>query len=112
VSLKRTDLVIEIKEKTDAEERRIRVESRFNANPSAAVHQILEMKEKYADEMAMRLYQIYCEVWKAQGYEKSAAFVRAVCNRAILVGLYGRASSISKRVFNVGGARCFQSNHS
>jgi integrase len=94
VGLKTTDLAIEMHAKSGAEERRIRFENRLNLNSNTIPSQVLAMKEKNADEWARRLYEIYCDVWKIQGHQKSAAFVRFLYSHAIRQLLGARASSI------------------
>jgi len=46
------------------------------------------------NEWAARVYQAYCEVWEAQGYDKSAAFVRAIYERVIAPLIAQRCSSV------------------
>lgn len=95
VRLKVTELAIEMHRQTEADESRIRFENRFNLNGNAVPSLVLAMKEKQADEWARRAYEIYCDVWKAQGNVKMAAFVRVVYGRGIRVMLRGQASSIA-----------------
>jgi hypothetical protein len=81
VRLRRTELAVEMHRQIKAEEGRIRFENRLNMNGNTVPTLILRMKEKNADVWAAKLYQIYCDVWKTQGYERSSAFVRAVSMR-------------------------------
>ncbi len=94
VGLKMTDLAIEMRRQMDADERRIQFENRLNMNSATVPSRVLQMKEKCADEWAGRAYEIYCGVWKIQGYAKSAPFVRAVCARSIIPMLRSRAGAI------------------
>lgn len=110
ISLKTTDLAIETNDKIDAEERRIRFENQGNCNSNTVPTQILAMKEKFADEYAKQIYQIYCDVWETQGNAKSAAFVRAVLNHAVLVSLQARASSIAAEFSRSAVATAFNIN--
>jgi len=94
VRLKLTDLGIETRNRIKKDESRIRFENRLNTNTGTAHYQVLKMKVDAADEWARRVYEIYCAVWQTQGYEKSAAFVRAVA-RTLSLMLGGRASSMA-----------------
>src|SRR5581483_5903843 len=94
VALKLQDLSGEMTEKIQRSEAQIRFENRSNANSGAALHKILEMKEKTADEWAERTYRIYCEVWEKQGKVKSADFIRAVWLQAVSHGLAAREAAM------------------
>ena len=97
VGLKLTDLAIEMNSRIQADESRIQFENRLNTNSNTVPSLILQMKEQQADEWARRAYEIYCDVWKAQGNVKTAAFVRAVFSEAVRVMLQGQASSIANQ---------------
>lgn len=63
----------------------IRHENRGNSNQYSELHQRIGATLKRLDECAERYYQAYCETWAMQGKRKSAAFVRCVYQRAIMV---------------------------
>jgi hypothetical protein len=94
VRLKLTDLSIEMNRKTKDDIRRIQFDNRLNMNTNTVPSAILRMHEERTDEWAGRIYQIYCDVWKAQGNVRTAAFVRAVFARAIRMTLTARSSAI------------------
>lgn len=94
VSLKMTNLAVEMHGQIEANERRIQFENRLNMNSAAVSSRVVQMKEKCADEGAQRAYEIYCYVWKTQGYAKCGPFVRAVCARSIIPMLRARAGAI------------------
>jgi len=54
-----------------ADEGRIQFENRGNMNGNTVPSLVLPMKPNRADEFARKAYEIYCEVWKAQGHGKS-----------------------------------------
>jgi hypothetical protein len=95
VSLRRTDLAEEMFDRMKKEEARIYFENRLNLNACAIPALILEMKTKYADEYARRVYEIYDDIWKKQGHVTCAAFVRAVCSQAVVPTLRARADAIA-----------------
>jgi hypothetical protein len=95
VMLRMLDLSTDMRKKVEADERRIQFENRLNMNSSTVPSLTLKMKEERADEWARIVYEIYCAVWQTQGYEKSAAFVRAVSAQVILRLLQSRAKAIS-----------------
>jgi len=95
VLLKLLEMSQALSKRITAEEGRIRFENRLNLNSNTLPSLVLKMKEKYADEQAQKMYEIYCEVWQTQGHEKSAAFVRAVSPH-ILRMLEVRARSIER----------------
>lgn len=95
VGLKLTELAEEMQEKIEADEARIQFENRGNLNGNAVPSLVLRMKEERVDEQARRIYEIYCDVWKTQGYVKSAPFIRAVWARGILTALRARSGTIA-----------------
>ena len=95
ISLKRTDLVEELRKRMKKEEEIIRFENRNNLNDCAVPTLILGMQKKYTDEWARGVYEIYCDVWQTQGYARSAAFIRAVCVQAVVPTIRARAAAIA-----------------
>jgi hypothetical protein len=77
------------------EEATIRFDNRKNLNDCTVPTLVLEMQKKYTDEWARRVYEMYCDVWQVQRYEKSAAFIRAVCSRAVVPTIRARANAIA-----------------
>jgi hypothetical protein len=61
-------------------------------NPSPTSGRILNAQAHRTDEWAGRVYRAYCDVWAAQGYEKSPSFLQAVYERAIAPLIAARCS--------------------
>src|SRR5579864_8739436 len=95
VSLKLTNLSEEMHSQIQADERRIQFENRGNLNSNAVPSLVLKMKLERVDEQARRVYEIYCDVWEKQGHVKSAAFVRAVYARAVVIVFRARTGAIA-----------------
>ena len=95
VSLRLTDLAEEMHNQIEQDEKRIRFENRGNLNRNTVPSLVLKMKQDRADDMARRVYEIYCDVWQTQGHAKSAAFVRAVYLHGIVPILRGRTGGIA-----------------
>jgi hypothetical protein len=95
VSLRLTELAIEMRDRTKTDEAHIRFENRSNLNSNAVPSLVLKMKRERADEWAQRVYEIYCDVWQKQGNVKSAAFVRAVFVHGIVPVIRARTGAIA-----------------
>jgi predicted DNA-binding transcriptional regulator AlpA len=85
---------VEMHKQIKGDENRIQFDNRGNLNGSTVPSLVLEMKRERSDEWARRVYEIYCDVWRKQGKMRSAAFVRAVCDRAVLPTLRARTNGI------------------
>jgi len=95
VSLRLTDLAEEMHKQIEQDEKRIRFENHGNFNMNTVPSLVLKMKQDRADDMARRVYEIYCDVWQTQGHAKSAAFLRAVYVHGIVPVLRARAGGIA-----------------
>ena len=95
VSLKLAESAEDMHQKIKEDEARIQFENQHNLNSNAVPSLVLRMKQEHADTRAQQVYQTYCDVWRAQGYVKSADFLRAVSARAIQVALRARAGAIA-----------------
>jgi hypothetical protein len=110
VALKLTDLAVEMHSRIEADEKRIRFENRQNKNTNCVPSQVLQMKQHRADEWARRTYEIYCDIWRTQGYVKSAAFLRALYVRAIRPMLAARSGAIANEFSMSAGRTSFPVN--
>jgi hypothetical protein len=83
VGLKLSDLSEEMRKSINDEERQIRDNNRHNQNSQAVPSLLVQMQERRTNEWAEKTYKIYCDVWKKQGHQKTADFIRAVSSHAI-----------------------------
>jgi hypothetical protein len=109
VSLRMTDLAEEMHVQIESDERRIRFENRNNMNSMAVPSLVLKMKQGRADDWALKVYDVYCDVWQKQGRQKSAAFVRAVFLQGVLPTLRARTGSIAAQFSRFAVATNFSS---
>jgi hypothetical protein len=107
VRLRLIDLAEEMNRQMQADERRIQFENRDNMNSSAVPSLVMKMKQESVDEQARRVYDIYCDVWQAQGHAKSAAYVRFVYLRGILPVLRARTGAIASEFSRFAGRTSF-----
>jgi hypothetical protein len=84
----------EMQPKVVSEERRVLFECRQKGNAGAIKPSLVGMHERLTDEWIERTYQAYCEVWSAQRQIKSADFVRAVFQNAIIPLIAVRQATI------------------
>ena len=66
-----------------------------NENAITVPSQRFEMHLRRSDEMAARVYDMYCEVWLCQQRSMSPAFVRGICEHGIRTLISARKSAIS-----------------
>jgi hypothetical protein len=95
VSLRLTELAMEMHARVRADEARIQFENRGNLNSNAVPSLVLKMKRERADESAQGAYEIYCDVWQKQGYVKSGDFVRAVFTHGVVPVIRARTGAIA-----------------
>src|SRR5207248_7475014 len=95
VQLKTTNLAENMRKSLKRDEARIRYKNHGNLNDCAVPTLIFKMKLRNTDRWTRGIYDIYCDVWRTQGYPKSAAFIRAVRSHAIVPTLRSRANAIT-----------------
>jgi hypothetical protein len=95
VSLRLSRLVEEMQCQIEKDEQRIQSENRTNMNSMAVPSLVLKMKEERADDLARRVYEMYCDVWQKQGHQKSPGFLRTVFSRGVRPILRARAGAIA-----------------
>jgi hypothetical protein len=76
------------------ETRRVLREADKTRNLGAAVPMLIETHRRLTDEWLNLTYRAYCETWAAQGKKKSAAFVRAVFQNALVSLIAVRQAAI------------------
>lgn len=84
----------EMQAKVASEERNALFECRKRGNSGSIKPTLLELHVKLTDEWLERVYQAYCDVWNIQGNTKSAAFIRAVFEKALVPLLLTRQGAI------------------
>jgi hypothetical protein len=94
VRLKLSALAEAMHSQIAADERRISAENRLNQNTNAFPSLLLDMKVERTDEWMRKTYEIYCEVWLRQGFEKTAEFIRAVIGKGLMPVLAARTGAI------------------
>lgn len=87
----------EMQPKVVSEERRVLRECRQRGNSGAVDPTLVKLHEQLTDEWLERTYLAYCEVWAAQHKTKSADFVRAVFQNALVPLIAVRQATIIAR---------------
>ena len=88
----------EMQPKVLSEERRVVFESQKTGNRGARMPSLVTMHVGLTNEWLERIYQAYCEVWAIQRKVKSAGFVRAVFQKALVPHIAMRQGSICSRL--------------
>src|SRR5262249_8272982 len=84
----------EMQAKVVSEERTALFECRTRGNSGSIKPTLVELHVRLTDEWLERTYQAYSEVWTIQGNEKSAEFIRAVFDNALVPLLWARQGTI------------------
>jgi hypothetical protein len=100
----------EMQPKVVSEERRVLFECRQRGNSGAVKPSLVKLHEQLTDEWLERTYEAYCEVWAAQQKTKSADFVRAVFQNALVPLIAVRRAVIITRFDQRATHKCEKSS--
>lgn len=95
VILKLAELSEDIRKEIGADESRLRFETQKGGNAAAFPSGLLGLHERWTDEWARRTFEVYCDVWRKQGYTPSAPFVREVCAQGVIPLIRARKGAVA-----------------
>ncbi len=89
-----------------SDENRVRSELRQTGNGGGLASQLVTVHVQLTDEWIARTYEAYCETWHTQGKQKSAAFIRAVFQGALVPLVAIRQSATLSHFARTQGHSC------
>jgi hypothetical protein len=104
LSPKISDLAEEMHKRIAEGERKVAFDARQSGNAAGYLPRLFDFHEQLTDEWAKRLYTAHCEAWVQQNRIVSAAFIRAVRDRAITNLIAVRKSSVEAEINRRGTA--------
>lgn len=110
LSPKISDLAEEMHKRIAEGERKVAFDARQSGNAAGYLTRLFDFHEQLTDEWAKRLYTAHCEAWVQQNRTVSAAFIRAVRDRAIIQLIAVRKSSVQAEACRRGTATSQQPN--
>jgi hypothetical protein len=110
LSPKISDLAEEMHKRIAEGERKVAFDARQSGNAAGYLPRLFDFHERLTDEWVKGLYEAHCEAWVQQNRAVSAAFIRAVRDRAIAPLIAVRKSSMQAEVCRRGTATSKQPN--
>ena len=94
---KLSQISVDMQPKVVSEERRVLSECRKKGNTGVFKPALVDVHVTLTDEWLGYIYQAYCDVWSLQGKSKSAGFIRAVFEGALVPTIATRQGTILGR---------------
>jgi pyrimidine deaminase RibD-like protein len=110
LSHKISEVAEEMHKRVAEGERKVTFDARQSGNAAGYLPRLFDFHEQLTDEWAKRLYTAHCEAWVQQNRTVSAAFIRAVRDRAIIQLIAVRKSSVQAEACRRGTATSQQPN--
>jgi hypothetical protein len=96
----------DLQPRTFRDENRVRSELRQTGKGGGLASQLVTVHVQLTDEWIGRTYEAYCETWHMQGKQKSAAFIRAVFQGALVPLVAVRQSATLSHFAHTQGHSC------